>query len=875
MGIQGRVRSRWGAWWWCLALASLSSTTLAADYRFADDARGPDPWVYPERDPTPVASDGVRYLGVADRVDLTGKRPAWHRQVSFEVVAERGLASAGQFNINYQPAYHSVVVHAIDVWRGGQRLDRRQQSRIEVLRREAGLEAGLLDGGRELSVTIPDIRVGDRIEYRYTINGYNPVFGQGFHDYWNTRYSTPLGVRLVHIDYPGDMSLTLPAAPEGYVVRRGTRDGQQWWELRGTGLAALDDEQDTPASFTDSHEIEMSTARGWGDVVQWALPLYPGRFEDRALAAEWTERLKLDRADPAGSLVRATAFVQGEVRYTGLDMGLQSHAPNRPELVIERRFGDCKDKTQLLIALLHEAGVPASPVLVNTRLKAAIAGRLPSPLAFDHVVVRADLPEGAIWIDPTRDREPGALAGRAPLPFGLGLRIAPDSTALVDVPAPFPAKPLVDVDQRLDFSEKDGRYTVDFLVETTYRPGNAEAVRNSFESEGAEGIGKGYLTYMQNFYEGLRDQRPPVLVEGGQDLNVSEAYGLEWDGEAEGSAFGIIHFQVLDWVPSLAEQARRTPLSLSGPRFGRQVIRSFHPGGWSIKGSEDVVENAYFHLRRVVEVERDLLRITVEWKRLADEVPAADYARLRDDLRKARDLLQYDIDLDAGWVMPSWSLRDWAWPLASLLATALALAGFWFLRGRWMVAGMLFRPRWTVATGLSSHRLAVGLGVGLVCMVVEALFERGGALQLEPSALLLGVVLGTMIALGLRWAFLTAVLQFAMWLFGNRAPYVKVFQAYGLALVPVLVFTCLAAVALGFRLHWLDGDFFTDPERVPAQIVATLLLVAGMCWWLVSLAGACAGVAGTRRRKGALVVGVSVFPLVLAATLFVIFFVPG
>ena len=104
------------------------------------------------------------------------------------------------------------MVHAIDVWRGGQRLDRRQQSRIEVLRREAGLEAGLLDGGRELSVTIPDIRVGDRIEYRYTIHGYNPVFGRGYHDYWSSRFSAPLGVRTVHIDYPMGMSLALVEA---------------------------------------------------------------------------------------------------------------------------------------------------------------------------------------------------------------------------------------------------------------------------------------------------------------------------------------------------------------------------------------------------------------------------------------------------------------------------------------------------------------------------------------------------------------------------------------------------------------------------------------------------------------------------------------
>lgn len=873
--MQGDRRPRWGAWWLALALACQAAAALAADYRFADDAPGPDPWTYPERDATAVASDGVRYLGVADRVDLRGERPAWHRHLSYEVVAERGLASAGQFSIDYQPAYHSVVVHAIDVWRGGQRLDRRRQSRIEVLRREAGLEAGLIDGGRELSVTIPDIRVGDRIEYRYTIHGYNPVFGRDYHDYWNTRYSVPLGERLVRIDYPAGMSLTLPKAPAGYTASQGAQADGRWWQLRGVHLAKLAEEDDTPASYTDSHDIEISTARGWRDVVQWALPLYPGRFEDRAVATEWVRRLQLDRADPAGSLLRATAFVQGEVRYTGLDMGLQSHAPNVPELVIERRFGDCKDKTQLLIALLHEAGVPASPVLVNTRVNAAIAQRLPSPLAFDHVVVRAELPDGPVWIDPTRDRERGPLAGRGPLGFGLGLEIAPGSAGLIEVPAPFPAEPVVDVEQRLDFTTKDDKYKVDFLVETAYRRGQAAGIRDSFDSDGAAEVGKRYLGYMQNYYEGLRDRRDPVLMDDGQDVKVSEAYSLEWDGEAEGSLFGIVLFQVLDWAPVLGEQARSMPLSLGGPRYGRQVIRSFHPEGWSIEAREDVVENAYFRVRRHMEVQRNMLKITLEWKRLADEVPAADYARVRQDLRTARDLMQYDIDLDAGWAMPSGSPRDWVWPVASLLTAGLVLVGLWFARHRWVAAGMLFQPRKTVASRLSADGLAIGTGLGFACVVVEACFERGGALLLKPSALVFGTVIGTMIALWLRWVFFAGLLKVAMRVFGNRVSYTQTLQAYGMALVPMLVFMCLAAMAVGFRLHWMDDGLFTDPVRMPAQITAALLLLTGTCWWLASLAGACAGVAGMRRRKGVLVVGASVLPIVLAATILVAFFLPG
>jgi hypothetical protein len=856
-----------------LLVVCAAAPSPAADYRFADDAASPSPWAYPEPAATPVAADGVRYLGVADRVDLTGKQPVWHRRLSYEVAEEHGLSSAGQFGIRYQPAFQRVVLHAIDVWRDGVRMDRRGQSRIEVLRREAGLENGLIDGGRELSVTIPDIRVGDRIEYRYTIEGYNPVFGRGYHDYWNTRYSVPLGARVIRVDYPVGMSLTLPSAPSGFVASTGVVDGGRWWELRGRDLAKVDEEDGTPDSFEEASQVEISTARDWRDVAQWATPLYPGRFSDRALAAELSKRLRLDPADPQGSLMRATAFVQGEVRYTGLDMGLQSHAPNRPELVVERRFGDCKDKTQLLIALLHEAGVAASPVLVNTRHRGTIADRMASPLAFDHVIVRAELPEGSVWVDPTRERERGPLAGRAPLDFGKGLVVGPGSDRLVEVPAPFPAIPEIDVDQRLDFSTKDDVFNADFLVETTYAPGHAEGIRRNFASQGAADIGKRYLGYMQNYYEGLRAPRDPVMVDDEQALKVSEAYTLEWSGKAEGSVFGIISFQLLDWAPSLPDQVRLTPLSLGGPRYGRQVVRSFHPDGWSIEAGEEVVENAYFHFRRQIEVHRNMLKITVEWKRLADQVPAADYAAVRGDLREARELLQYDIDLDAGWPMPSLEPRDWAWPaLAWLMAMGL-MAGLWWMRGRWLVAGMLYRPRTTVATRLATHGLAIGGVIGLIAVLVEAFFERGGALLGKPSAFAIGVLIGGFVVMLLRWYFLAALLQWTLRLFGHRVAYREMRHAYGLAQIPMAMFLVLAMVALGFRLHWLDQ--VGDPARAPAQIVALLLVATGMLWWLASLSGACAGVAGTRRRKGVLVVGISVFPLVCAGLALVFFVLPG
>ena len=69
-----------------------------------------------------------------------------------------------------------------------------------------------------------------------------------------------------------------------------------------------------------------------------------------------------------------------------------------------RRFGDCKGKTVLLIALLNELGIEAEPVLVSTVLGDGLDQRLPLLNNFDHVIVRAHVGTQWYWLSRTRLR---------------------------------------------------------------------------------------------------------------------------------------------------------------------------------------------------------------------------------------------------------------------------------------------------------------------------------------------------------------------------------------------------------------------------------------------------------------------------------------
>ncbi|UHQ19213.1 DUF3857 and transglutaminase domain-containing protein [Lysobacter sp. KIS68-7] len=661
---------------WCLCLVAAVPAFAQEGYRFA-----PVPtWVQPTPRPDPgdamPTADGTRYLLLDDQVDARTADTVAYRRIASRLENVRALSDGGQIRIDFQPDYQHVLIHAINVWRDGKATDRRPDARIEVLHREEDLDDAMFDGEQTVTITLPDLRVGDIVDYSYSVVGENPVFGNAYHDAYTARFGTTLGYRRVRVLF--DAARPVHArGPKDFVRREGGQGAERFVEFTARRLPRVRTESDMPDSFDPYGQIELSTASSWSDVVHWALPMYAARLKDRAVADGLIDSLKLHDPDKRAAMLRAIAFVEGEIRYTALDMGTNSHEPHPPELVISRRFGDCKDKAVLLSALLHEAGIEAEPVLVDTEGRQSLAVRQPSAVAFDHVVVRAHLDGKPVWIDPTRDPESGPLEDRSPLEFRLGLPLCATCDRLVDIPQPPPRLPEVDVGQRIDLVAADKGYRADFTVVTDYRNENADSVRDDF-LDGEEDLGKRYLSYMRKFYDDLRIRGTPSMHEGGaggSGVRAIEHYSLR----SSDSDFSIVLFQLLDWMPDLDLDTRSTPLALDGPTFARQTIRTHLPGGWDIKSEDDTVANAYFSFRRIVRAKGDRLEVIGEWRRFADEVPAADYAKVRDDVDRVRHLLSFDVDIGGGEDTEVQADTSHAWRLLAFALIALSALLAWGL----------------------------------------------------------------------------------------------------------------------------------------------------------------------------------------------------
>lgn len=188
----------------------------------------------------------------------------------------------------------------------------------------------------------------------------------------------------------------------------------------------------------------------WQGIGSWMLELSSDRSVAtpaiRAKAAE----LLAGQSQPMARIGALATFVQQEVRYVGIQLGIGGYQPHHAGDVLSNRYGDCKDKVHLLRVLLSEAGIDSIPVLVNTDRTQVDPG-MPPGLRFDHVILAIRLPDDVdtsplqangtlpdggrvLYFDPTDEFTP---LGHLPsgLHGGHGLLALEENSQLVALPA--------------------------------------------------------------------------------------------------------------------------------------------------------------------------------------------------------------------------------------------------------------------------------------------------------------------------------------------------------------------------------------------------------------------------------------------------------
>lgn len=685
-----RDESRLG--WWALVIMGWLAVLMPAAVRATEYTIGPPPaWVVAtapgvaSTDEINQGSYGEVYL-LADMQVLAGgqQRVTYHRLVTKAINAS-GVSAVANIEISFDPSYQTLVLHSINIIRHGHVIPKLATARIQVLQRETELEARIYDGAKTVNVFLDDVREGDTVDYSYSVTGRNPVF-KGI-DFGRYPLQFPVPVARLHA------RLLVPLDKQMYFSARNTaikpavseHDGLRDYVWNVANPPVLKVESDAPFWYMPYAEVAWSEFADWAAVAHWARPLYqvPASLSPELQAQ--VDRIANTEKTSAGRMLAVLNLVQSDIRYLGIEMGQNSHAPNPPDLVYSRRFGDCKDKTLLALTLLDHLGIEAHAALVNVGLQRGLADMLPSPGVFDHVLVQARVDGKVWWIDPTRYVQKEDLAHLYQPDYGLALIVDPRTQGLTAMTRPDAASSgrqlNVVFDAHAGF-DKPVRYTLETAITGMY----AEAMRARLSATNFADVEKGYLNFRAMRYPHITLAAPLQIKddEAANRIVVKETYTIaDMVSPSDDGKRSLVPIFLPEITQALREPSatvRKSPLRLLYPEDVNQHTEIVLPGNWPLKPGAITVDDPAFHFEQTVLVDGARVVMLDHYQALTDQVDAQDMPRYVSDLARAREGAGYELwwrkgaAATAGIIAKPSGLDRMNWPLAML---TLAMFGFW------------------------------------------------------------------------------------------------------------------------------------------------------------------------------------------------------
>ena len=177
---------------------------------------------------------------------------------------------------------------------------------------------------------------------------------------------------------------------------------QRWrWEMKDTPAIDLDHVLMRPSELALAGRMTVhygppgvtaATQGTWQSVGEWYDMLAKDRLVATPEIAAKAKELVGDKTDFYDKTEAVAEFVQKQIRYFVIEMGIGGNQPHFAGDIFHNRYGDCKDKATLLSAMLSTVGVHSALVLVDDR-RGVVDPDAPS-IVGDHMIAAIEIPKG-------------------------------------------------------------------------------------------------------------------------------------------------------------------------------------------------------------------------------------------------------------------------------------------------------------------------------------------------------------------------------------------------------------------------------------------------------------------------------------------------
>lgn len=663
----------------------LSFLIVAVSFTFA---RGAQPVVHISAKPTWLSTckpysqkpalrtveDGYYFSIIEHQVQV--EKQADYRHNIREIISETGIQNGSEISVSFDPTYERLDFHEITVWRNNKPQNRLKASGFKILADEKDLSNFIYQGTYSALCILDDIRKGDRIEYSYTITGRNPIFNNRYCSFQYLQYYQTVAHQYTAVIFSAQHKINMKLFNNAASPVITEANGLKKYEWEGFQVRPALYDENAPSWYDARDYVQLSDYNTWAEVTDWAMGINPAQTNIKGELAEEIARLKSISGDDKEKYFRnAVKTVQDEVRYMGIELGQYSHRANNPARVFAQRYGDCKDKSLLLVSMLRAGGIDANMVLINSG-GGDLDKYLPAYNLFDHAVVVAQLNGKPVWVDATIAYQRGTGANIYFPGYSKGLILKPGNTGLTKATTSKLGR-IVCVDS---FTVKNAKSPVQLQVKTIYTLNQADMERDRLASSGMAETEKNYLKYYSEIYNKIEAKDSVVVIDNEEknELITIEKYEItdyfKKDSVSGDYSASFYANPIKEVLPKITNQTK-TPVAVSGTFDEDYTVKMFLPAGWDITPKTNEIKRDAYEFTSDYSSAGKVMTLSYSFKYLKSFVPVEKLSEFKQDIKNLTDNgLSYSISFNPDAATGSESdVNQWMLNMALLI---VMIAGF-------------------------------------------------------------------------------------------------------------------------------------------------------------------------------------------------------
>lgn len=579
--------------------------------------------------------------------------------LSYSLTQTRNLEVASVEDV-YLEEFATMHFHRIAVIREGVMIDKLPDTKIKVFDSEEQSQGGVYSNSKKLNISIKDLRLYDTIIIERTVENAYSDKELIRKDFMKHVFVTP-DVYWGYSFYRASVvnNTSKPIAYQAFFFRDEAGNVETPEKQILDAGATFTFSKNNYTNLVDANReifpfIDFATDTDWKSISNFVYPLYQEVLEQTPhldFAPELKSKID-ELSDVEQKIKWCIDYVQNNIKYIYDAAEMNGHKPQSAAVTYETKQGDCKAKSVFLKLLLDYIKVDSDIILVNYRNDFYLKYYLPSPLSFNHVIVRIKHNEKEYFVDPTLTDECGTLENRGLVQFLHYLVVQPNQDICFRTPYQYSQYAIEEI---IHFNVKENKGIIE--ATSKYRYNRANSIRNYFKNVNKREILDSWMNslfYCLNYVndrkiEDIRDifLNPEIKInQDDKDANMIEIYfkaevESPYFTDKQGKQFlmywdynvlknGVREFKSKDFTYWHGFDSERYEINLSTDleidtkeKYTCQEI---------------TIENPYFFHEIKKDIRKNGATAFVEYRPVSNvEIPAEEMQKLKEDYEKVAD----------------------------------------------------------------------------------------------------------------------------------------------------------------------------------------------------------------------------------------------